>query len=101
MGKYKVDIPKTVLIILPIVFFKAGQAIGRERLLEAGSFSFDYELPMRFPQENWNELFSSCYTACKLAQDQVVALSEMAEDEGANFAMRSRDRSRGSSRNRV
>ena len=77
MGEYTVDIPKTVLIILPIVFSKAGQAIRRERLLEAGSFSFDPQLPTRFPQENWNELFSSCHTACRLAQDQVHANNDV------------------------
>jgi len=81
MGEYEVDIPKTVLIILPIVFSKAGQAIGQERLLEAGSFSFDPQLPTRFPQENWNELFSSCYTACKLAADQAMMLSKMVEEQ--------------------
>ena len=64
--RYDVDIPNAVLIFLPIVFSKAGKS-GASRLLEAGSFSFDPELPRRFPQENWNQLFSSSYEACKLA----------------------------------
>ena len=64
--KYEVDIPKAVLIFLPIVFSKATQS-DASRLLEAGSFSFDPELPRRFPQEDWIQLFSSSYEACKLA----------------------------------
>ena len=65
--KYEVDIPKSVLIFLPIVFSQARGSAAALDLLEAGSFSFDIRLQTRFPQENWDELFSSSYTACKLA----------------------------------
>lgn len=64
---YEADIPKTVLIILPIVFSRAGRSVELLRLLEAGSFSFDPQLPKRFPEENWDQLFSSSYIACTLA----------------------------------
>jgi hypothetical protein len=67
IGKYKVDIPKAVLIFLPIVFSQAGRSDASLRLLDAGSFSFDPQLPRRFPQENWNQLSSSSYKACMLA----------------------------------
>ena len=66
LKKYEVDIPKTVLIFLPIVFSKAGRSDASLRLLQARSFSFDPCLPRRFPQEDWDQLFSSSYTACKL-----------------------------------
>ena len=65
--KYEADIPKTVLIILPIVLSKAGRSVELIRLLKPGLFSFDPELPRRFPQENWDQLFSSSYIACTLA----------------------------------
>lgn len=64
--KFKVDIPKAVLIFLPIVFSKARRS-DASHLIEAGSFRIDPELPRRFPQENWDQLFSSSYKACKSA----------------------------------
>jgi hypothetical protein len=67
LEKYDADIPKAVLIILPIVFSKAGRSVALLDLLDAGSFSIDPQLPRRFPQEEWRQLFSSSYTACKLA----------------------------------
>ena len=67
MEKYEVDIPKAVLIFLPIVFSQASGSAAALDLLEAGSFSFHPELRKRFPQENWDQLFSSSYTACTLA----------------------------------
>ena len=65
--KYEVDIPKAVLIFLPVVFSQAGRSDASLHLLEAGFFSFDAQLPERFPQEDWNQLFSSCYKAWKSA----------------------------------
>ena len=62
--KYEVDIPKAVLTFLPIVFSKARQS-DVVRLLEAWPSNIDPELPRRFPQEDWNRLFSSSYKACK------------------------------------
>ena len=67
MEKYKVDIPKAVLVFLPIVFSQAKRSAEALRILEAGSFSFDPQLPRRFPFENWDELFLSSFQACKLA----------------------------------
>ena len=64
-SSYKVDIPKAVLIFLPIVFSQAKRSALR--LLKAGSFSIDPRLPIRFPFENWDQLFSSSYNACRLA----------------------------------
>ena len=52
---YEADIPKAVLIILPIVFSEAKRSVELLRLLDAGSFSFDSRLPKRFPQENWDQ----------------------------------------------
>ena len=65
--KYEVDIPKSVLVFLPIVFAQAGRSGASLHLLEAGYFRFDLRLPRRFPQENWNRLSWSSYEACKLA----------------------------------
>ena len=65
--KYKVDIPKAVLTFLPIVFSQARRSAAALDLLESGSFSFDPQLPRRFPFENWDELFLSSYNACRLA----------------------------------
>ena len=70
MEDYEVDLLKAALIFLPIVFSQARGSAAALDLLEAGSFRFDPQLQTRFPQENWEELFSSCYTACKLAVDR-------------------------------
>ena len=67
MEKVEVDIPKAVLIFLPIVFSQARGSAAALDLLGAGSFSFDPRLQTRFPQENWDQLFSASYEACKLA----------------------------------
>ena len=64
--RYDVDIPKAVLIFLPIVFSHV-RRLDASLLLESGFFSVDPQLPRRFPQEDWNQLFSSSYKACKLA----------------------------------
>ena len=62
-----VVIPKAVIIFLPIVFSHAGKSAATIDLLGAGSFSFDPWLPTQFPEENWDELSSACFKACKLA----------------------------------
>ena len=62
-----VDILKAVLIFLPIVFSHAGGSAAALDLLSAGSFSFNPQLRSDFPQENWDQLFSTSYEACKLA----------------------------------
>ena len=69
MEKYGADIPKAVLIFLPIVFSQpeARRSAVALEILEAGSISFDPLLRSRFPQENWDQLFSSSFKACKLA----------------------------------
>ena len=64
--KYEVDIPKTVLIFLPVVFSKVKRSDASRRLVDGWPFSFD-QLSRRFPEENWSKLFSSSYNACKLA----------------------------------
>ena len=58
---------KAVLIFLPIVFSQVRGSSAAIDLLEAGSFSFHPWLRKQFPRENWEELFSSSYTACELA----------------------------------
>ena len=63
----KVDIPKAVLVFLPIVFSHAERSDETLDLLKAGSFSFDPQLRRRFPEEDWDQLFSSCFEACELA----------------------------------
>ena len=63
----EVDIIKAVLIFLPIVFSQAGRSAAALELLVAGSFSFNPHLQRRFTQENWDQLFSASYKACKLA----------------------------------
>ena len=69
MEKYGADIPKAVLIFLPIVFSQpeARQSAVALDLLEAGSIIFDPRLRRRFPQENWDQLLSSSFNSCKLA----------------------------------
>ena len=64
-----VDISKAVLIFLPIVFSAArGSAAPAARdLLKAGYFSLDPQLRSISPHENWDQLSSSSYEACKLA----------------------------------
>ena len=68
-SQYSVDIPKAVLIFLPIVFSQARRSAAALDLLGAGSFRFDPQLRLRggFQKENWDQLFSSCFEACKLA----------------------------------
>ena len=66
-SQYNVDIPKAVLIFLPIVFSQARRSAAALDLLGAGSFRFDPQLRGLFPEENWDQLFSSCFEACKLA----------------------------------
>ena len=66
-SKYEVDIPKAVLIFLPIVFSEVRGSPAARDLLKAGYFSYDPELRSLFPQENWDQLSSSSYKACKLA----------------------------------
>jgi hypothetical protein len=96
--KYEANIPKAVLIILPIIFSKAKRAVGLLRLLDAGSFRFDPQLPRRFPQENWDQLFSSSYTACKLAvarareDEHRMGVLPMIPDPVAEVGMSSRPR---------
>ena len=84
MEKVEVDIPKTVLIFLPIVFSQARGSAAALDLLGAGSFSFDPRLQTRFPQENWDQLFSASYEACKLAiaaeGDNIAIAMEGASD---------------------
>ena len=63
----EVDIIKAVLIFLPIVFSQAGRSAAALELLVTGSFSFNPHLQRRFTQENWDQLFSASYKACKLA----------------------------------
>ena len=67
--EYGADILKAVLIFLPIVFSQpeARRSAVALDLLEAGSISFDPRLRRRFPQENWDQLLSSSFKACKLA----------------------------------
>ena len=81
-----VDIPKAVLIFLPIVFSQAGRSDATQRLLRAGSFSFNPQLQTRFPQENWRQLVSASYEACKLAiaakGDNIAILAS--ESEGTS-----------------
>ena len=66
-SEYEVDIPKAVLIFLPIVFSAVrGSATARD-LLKAGYFSLHPRLQSLFPHENWDQLSSSSYKACELA----------------------------------
>ena len=66
-SKYEVDVAKAVLIFLPIVFSEARGSAAARGLLKAGYFSFDPRLRSTSPQENWDQLSSSSYEACKLA----------------------------------
>ena len=86
-----VDIPKAVLIFLPIVFSHAGRSAAALDLLRAGSFKFHPQFQRRFPQENWDQLFSASYEACKLAM--LVAA------EGDNIAKATGDMLEGASDN--
>ena len=95
--KYEANIPKAIIIILPIIFSKAKRSFELLRLLDAGSFRFDPQLPRRFPQENWDQLFSSSYTACKLAvarEDEhwTAELLPIIPDPGAEVGTSSRPR---------
>ena len=64
---YEADVLKAVLIFLPIVFLEARGSAAARDLLNAGYFSLDPKLRSRHPLENWDQLFSSSYKACKLA----------------------------------
>ena len=61
------EIAKAVLIFLPRVFSAARGSTAARDLLKAGHFSFDPQLRSLYPQENWDQLSSSSYKACKLA----------------------------------
>ena len=81
-----VDIPKAVLIFLPIVFSQVGRSAAALDLLGAGSFSFHPQLREQFPQENWDQLLSASYEACKLAiaeEGDNIAIAS----EGENLAI--------------
>jgi len=93
MDVYEVDIPKAVLIILPIVFSKARRTAQLLGLLKAGAFNFDPQLSRRFPQEDWNQLLSSCYTACKLAANgnkKWMAIQSIITEPGVEVGTSSR-----------
>ena len=64
-----VDIPKAILIFLPIVFseVRGSAALAARDLLKAGYFSLHPQLRSRYPQENWDQLSSSSCKACMLA----------------------------------
>ena len=66
LEKNEVDVPKAVLVLLPIVFSQAGRTAAALDLLRSGSFRFP-QFQRRFPKENWDQLFSVSYEACKLA----------------------------------
>ena len=90
----EVDIPKAVLTFLPIVFSQAGRSAAALDLLGAGFFSFHLQLQRCFPQENWDQLFSASYEACKLAittegDNPVIATSDMLAmaSDGDNLAI--------------
>ena len=83
----KVDIPKAVLIFLPMVFSQVGRSAAALDLLGAGSFSFHPKLRERFPQENWDQLLSASYEACKLAIAAEGDNIAMAHTEGDNLAI--------------
>ena len=62
-----VDIPKAILIFLPIVFSEVRGSASARDLLEAGYFSLHPHLRSLYPQENWDQLSSSSFKACMLA----------------------------------
>ena len=61
------DIPHAILVILPVIFSKAAPSDELERFLNSWSLRVDPRLRKQYPQENWTELYSSTYKACKLA----------------------------------
>lgn len=65
--EYGADIPRTVLVILPIIFSKAAPSDVLERFLKSWSPRVDPQLRRRYPQDNWSDLYSSTYRACELA----------------------------------
>ena len=81
----EVDIPKAVLIFLPIVFSQVRGSAAALDLLGAGSFRFNPRLQTRFPQENWDQLFSASYEACKLAIGTVTSESESESSRGSGL----------------
>ena len=86
-----VDIPKAVLIFLPIVFSQAGRSAAALDLLGAGSFSVNPHLRTHFPHENWDQLFSASYEACKLAiatgDRDMLAIASAEGDSSDNLAI--------------
>ena len=85
LEKNEVDVPKAVLVFLPIVFSQAGRSAAALDLLKSGSFRFP-QFQRRFPRENWDQLFSVSYEACKLAmaaEGDNIAISS----EGENLAI--------------
>ena len=74
------------------MFSHAGRSAAALDFLGAGSFSFDPQLKKQFPQENWDQLFSASYEACKLAitaEGNNIATGEMLPiaSEGDNIAI--------------
>ena len=100
LEEFEVDIPKAVLIFLPIVFSQAGRSAAALFLLRDEFFSFEPRLQTRFPQENWDQLFSASHEACKLAiaaeGDNIAIASEGDNDtERDNLALATERSSRG------
>ena len=87
----KVDIPKAVLTFLPVVFSQAGRSAAALDLLGAGSFSVNPHLRTHFPHENWDQLFSASYEACKLAiatgDHDMLAIASAEGDSSDNLAI--------------
>ena len=50
-----------------MIFSKGAPSDDLERFLKSWSLRVDPQLLKRYPQENWNQLYSSTYKACKLA----------------------------------
>ena len=66
-GEYEGDIPYTILVILPMICSKAAPSGDLQRFLKSWSLRIDPYLLKRYPQENWDQLYSSTYEACILA----------------------------------
>jgi len=63
MEKYEADIPKTVLLILPVILSKVVRSDKLEAFLKTRLLSTDPQLQKRLPEENWKELCSSSHNA--------------------------------------
>jgi hypothetical protein len=50
-----------------MIFSKAAPSNDLECFLKSWSFRVDPQLLKRYPQEIWNQLYSSTYKACQLA----------------------------------